>query len=47
MYWRRKQNHFYLLAKKVSPANDAKWFSSDHDFILVYAKNKDIWRQKA
>jgi adenine-specific DNA-methyltransferase len=19
--------------KKVSPANDAKWFSSDHDFI--------------
>lgn len=32
--------------KKVSPANDAKWFSSDHDFILVYAKNKDIWRPK-
>lgn len=33
--------------KKVSPANDAKWFSSDHDFILVYAKNKDIWRPKS
>lgn len=30
----------------MSPANDAKWFSSDHDFILVYAKNKDIWRPK-
>jgi adenine-specific DNA-methyltransferase len=30
--------------KRVSPANDAKWFSSDHDLILVYAKNKDIWR---
>ncbi len=30
--------------KRVSPANDAKWFSSDHDMILVYAKNKDIWR---
>lgn len=30
--------------KKVSPANDAKWFSSDHDHILVYAKNKSDWR---
>lgn len=30
--------------KKVSPANDAKWFSSDHDTILVYAANKDLWR---
>jgi adenine-specific DNA-methyltransferase len=30
--------------KKYSPQNDAKWFSDSHDFILVYAKNKDIWR---
>ena len=30
--------------KKVSPSNDAKWFSSDHDHIIVYAKNKSIWR---
>lgn len=30
--------------KKVSPSNDATWFSSDHDYILVYAKQKDIWR---
>jgi adenine-specific DNA-methyltransferase len=30
--------------KKVSPANDAKWFSSDHDYVIVYARNKDIWR---
>jgi len=30
--------------KKVSPSNDAKWFSSDHDQILIYAKNKEIWR---
>jgi adenine-specific DNA-methyltransferase len=29
--------------KRVSPANDAKYFSSDHDHILVYAKNKDNW----
>lgn len=30
-------------AKRVSPANDAKYFSSDHDYILVYAKCKDSW----
>lgn len=30
--------------KKVSPANDAKWFSGDHDHILVYARDKEIWR---
>jgi adenine-specific DNA-methyltransferase len=30
--------------KKVSPANDATWFSSDHDHILVYARSKDRWR---
>jgi len=29
--------------KRVSPANDAKYFSSDHDFILVYAKEKVSW----
>jgi adenine-specific DNA-methyltransferase len=30
--------------KRVSPANDAKFFSTDFDHILVFAKNKDIWR---
>ncbi len=30
--------------KRVSPANDAKYFSGDFDHILVYAKHKDIWR---
>lgn len=30
--------------KKYAPANDAKWLSDDHDFILVYAKNKESWR---
>lgn len=29
--------------KRVSPANDAKWFSTDHDSILVYAKTKAAW----
>lgn len=32
--------------KRVSPANDAKYFSTDTDHILVYAKNKSIWRPK-
>lgn len=30
--------------KKYAPANDAIWFSDNHDHILVYAKNKNIWR---
>jgi len=29
--------------KRVSPANDAKRFSTDHDTLLVFAKNKDKW----
>ncbi|MBQ6006246.1 MAG: site-specific DNA-methyltransferase [Selenomonadaceae bacterium] len=30
--------------KKYSPQNDATWLSDSHDFILVYAKDKNIWR---
>jgi adenine-specific DNA-methyltransferase len=30
--------------KRVSPANDAKYFSSDHDFIMVYCKQLSEWR---
>jgi site-specific DNA-methyltransferase (adenine-specific)/adenine-specific DNA-methyltransferase len=30
--------------KRVSPANDAKYFSSDHEYVIVYARNKDSWR---
>ncbi len=30
--------------KKYAPANDAIWFSDNHDHIIVYAKNKNIWR---
>ena len=33
-----------IWSKRVSPANDAKYFSSDHDFVLVYAKEKITWR---
>lgn len=30
--------------KKYTVANDAKWLSENHDHVLVYAKNKEIWR---
>jgi len=30
--------------KKYAPQNDAKWLSDNHDMILVYAKNKQVWR---
>ena len=33
-----------IWEKKFSPQNDAKWLSDSHDHILVYAKNKDVWR---
>ncbi len=35
-----------IWKKRVSPANDSQWFSSDHEYILVYAKNKDNWFPK-
>ena len=33
-----------IWEKKYSPSNDAKWLSDSHDHILVYAKNKEVWR---
>lgn len=33
-----------IWEKKYSPQNDAKYFSDNHDFILVYAKNKEKWK---
>ncbi len=33
-----------IWEKKYAPQNDARWLSDNHDFILVYAKIKDIWR---
>lgn len=32
--------------KRYSPQNAVKWFSEAHDFILVYAKNKENWYPK-
>ena len=33
-----------IWEKKFAPSNDAKWFSANHDHIICYAKNKDIYR---
>lgn len=32
-----------IWEKKFSPQNDAKWLSDSHDFIMVFAKNKENW----
>lgn len=29
--------------KRYSPQNAVQWFSESHDFIVVYAKRKDLW----
>ena len=33
-----------IWEKKYAPQNDARWFSDTHDHILVYARNKEVWR---
>jgi adenine-specific DNA-methyltransferase len=33
-----------IWEKKYTVANDAKYFSDNHDHILVYAKNKELWK---
>jgi Adenine specific DNA methylase Mod len=30
--------------KKYTIANDAKWLSDNHDHVLLFAKDKDLWR---
>ena len=32
-----------IWQKRYSPQNAVQWFSENHDFILVYAKNKSLW----
>ncbi len=34
-----------IWEKNYSPRNDANFFSASHDFILVYAKNKNKWNR--
>lgn len=31
--------------KKHTRANDARWFSDNHDHVLVFASNKDLWNR--
>ncbi len=33
-----------IWEKKFSPQNDARWLSDNHDFVLVYASNKEEWK---
>ena len=33
-----------ILHKNFSPKPSAKFFSEDHDYLLIYAKKKDKWR---
>ena len=33
-----------IWQKKASPQANAVWLSDSHDHVLVYAKNKEIWR---
>ncbi len=32
-----------IWQKVFSPKNSARWFSEDHDYVLVYAKSGDRW----
>lgn len=34
-----------IWEKKFNPQNDAKYFSDNHDFIVTYAKNKNLWNR--
>ena len=35
-----------IWEKKFAPQNDDKYITAVHDYILVYAKRKDIWRPR-
>ena len=35
-----------IWQKKSGPQNDATHFSDNHDFVIVYVKNKNIWRPR-
>ena len=35
-----------IWQKKFAPTNDAKYLSDNHDFIILYAKDRSTWRPK-
>ena len=41
-----EENFIDMIAwfKKASPSNDAQYFSNDIEYILVYARDKSVWR---
>lgn len=43
MFGRNNFVNTVIWEKKYTIANDAQWLSDNHDFILVYAKKKEIW----
>ncbi|MCG3084075.1 site-specific DNA-methyltransferase [Anoxybacillus sp. LAT_35] len=45
IFGRRNFISSIIWQKKFSPSNDAKFISDSHDYILVYAKNKDLWKR--
>ena len=32
-----------IWEKKYTISNDTKWLSDNHDFIIIFAKNKELW----
>ena len=44
IFGRRNFVNNVIWEKKYSPQNDAKWLSDSHDHVLVYARNKEVWR---
>ena len=34
-----------IWEKKYSPQNDAKWFSDNHDHVVIYGRNKQEWKR--
>jgi adenine-specific DNA-methyltransferase len=45
IFGRRNFISSIVWQKKFSPSNDAKFISDSHDYILVYAKNKELWKR--
>ena len=33
-----------IWEKKYAPQNDAKWLSDNHDYIVLVARSKEVWR---
>ena len=44
VFGRRNFVQCVIWHKRTSPANDALYFSRDHDYIFVYAKNINSWK---